>query len=69
MNFVNQVIKIKEIFYKKWGASVPKSEEATTMIDMIELIKTSIPSQLEGELITINDNKLLNKGINETWGK
>ena len=43
--------------------------EAATTIDMPERVKGSTATNLEGELIVINDNKLLNNDINENWEK
>ena len=39
------------------------------MLDTLEFVKESTSSQLKGELISINDNKLLHTQIHEKWEK
>ena len=39
------------------------------MIDVIEHAKGSTATNLEGELIVINDDRLLNNDINAKWEK
>ena len=69
MDFDNNTIESKETFNKKWGVSSPKAAEAATMIDVIEHAKGSTATNLEGELIVINDDRLLNNDINAKWEK
>ena len=63
------MIASKEIFNKKWGVNSPKAAEAATMIDMPEHVKDSTAINLEGELIVINDKKLVHNDIHEKWEK
>ena len=65
VNFENQIIMSKEIFNKKWDVNSPKYAEAAIMLDMLEVLKEHTMTQLEGELIFINDNKLLHNDIHE----
>ena len=59
----------KEIFNKKWGVNSAKAAEAVIMLETLEFVKDSTATNLEGELIFINDNKFLHNGINEKWEK
>ena len=55
----------KEIFNKKWGVNSSKAAETATMLDNLEHAKGLTATNLEREIIVINDNKLLNNEINE----
>ena len=39
------------------------------MLEILEHVKGSKAKKLEGELIVINDNKLMHHNVNEKWGK
>ena len=69
MDFESNTIKSKETFNKKRGVNSPKAAKAATMLDMPKHAKGSTATNLKGELIVINDNKLLNNDINEKWEK
>ena len=69
VDFDNNTIKSKEIFNKKWGVNIPKVAEAATILDMLECVKGLTETNLEGKMIVINDNKLLNNEINEKMKK
>ena len=68
VDFENNTITSKETFNKKWGVSSPKDAEVVTMFDMLEHAKGQKQKKIEGEIILINDNKLLNNDTNEKWG-
>ena len=57
------------MFDKKWGRNSPKSTEAVTILDILEHVKDSTETNLEGELIVINDKKLMHNDVNEKWEK
>ena len=61
VTFDNQIVKSKDIFDKKWDIDSPKSIEATMLLNMLEFIARSAPSQLKGEIIIMNDNKEINE--------
>ena len=69
MNFENQTIASKEMFNKKWGVNIPKAVEVAIIIDMLEYVKDSTAINLEGELIVINDKKIMHNDVNEKWEK
>ena len=64
-NFENQIIASTEFFNKKWVVNSPKAAEAVTILDMLGRMKDSTATNLEGELIVINDKKLLHDDVNE----
>ena len=47
----------------------PKSAEAAIIVEILEFLKESTTSKLEGELILIKDNLLLHNNIIEKWEK
>ena len=47
----------------------PKSAEDVIILGMLEFVIESTSSQLEGELIVINDNKLLHNEMIGKWEK
>ena len=47
----------------------PKSAEEAIIIDMLDFVKEHEFPQIEVEIISINDNKLLHNDINEKWDK
>ena len=65
MNFENQIVIIKEIFHKKWGENILKSAEAIVMLEMLEFVKKSTLSLLEGKLIVNNKNSVIHSDIHE----
>ena len=48
MNFENQTIASKEVLNKKWGVKIPNAAEVAIMIDMLEHVKDSTETNLEG---------------------
>ena len=65
VGFENNTTISNEMFNKKWGANRTKASEAAKILDMLEHVKGGTATNLEGEIIVINDNKLLNNGIND----
>ena len=43
---------------QKWGTSSPKTAEVEIMLDALNFVKEHTFTQLDGELIVINDDKL-----------
>ena len=64
VKFENNTTISKEALNKKWGVNIPKSAEVVTMLDMLQCVKGSTATNLEGETIVINENELLNNDIN-----
>ena len=46
--FDNHAVTSKEIFNKEWGVNSPKSTEAAIILNILEFVKESTTSQLEG---------------------
>ena len=65
LNFENQIFISKETFNKKWDVNSLKAAEDAIMLDMLEFVNELTSSQLKGELIIINDNKLMRADIHE----
>ena len=59
----NYTVARKEVLNKKLDLNIPKSKEAAIMLNELEFVNESTTSQLEGELIDVNDNKLLCNSI------
>ena len=55
------------MFSKPWGVISPKAAKAAIMLEMLQFMTKSTSSQIKGELMIINDNKLLNADIQGKW--
>ena len=69
VNFENQIAISKETFSNKWVMSIPKTAKDAIILDKLEFLKESTSSQLEGELISINNNKFIHADIRKKWEK
>ena len=69
VNFDNHTVASKETSNKEWDVDSPKAVEAAIILDMLDFAKELTMSQLEEELIIINDKKMLHNIILEKWEK
>ena len=51
------------LFSKDWKRNIPKTAEATTLLDLVETIVKRIEELSEGSIIIYNDNKKIVKMI------
>ena len=48
VNFDNHAVSSKDTFNKEWSVNSPKAAEAATMLGILDFVKESTMSQLEG---------------------
>ena len=68
-----QTSETKQLQARKWSieweVSNPKAAEAAIVLNILWFAKELTSTNLEGELLIINDNKLLHEEINEKLEK